>query len=98
TDISPLSLHDALPILGARAFAEVSYLSGADGLEDARAFAHADLDRDGYEDLIVVNRNAPLLRIYRNRVGPAQGGTFVGLSLKGRSEEHTSELQSPYDL
>jgi thiol-disulfide isomerase/thioredoxin len=66
-----------------QSFADCSYLSGADGAEDARAFAHADLDRDGHEDLIVVSRNAPLLRVYRNAVGPARGGRFVGLSIKG---------------
>jgi thiol-disulfide isomerase/thioredoxin len=61
-------------------FADCSYLSGADGVEDARAFAHADLDRDGHEDLIVVNRNAPLLKIYRNA---ARGGRFVGVLAEG---------------
>jgi thiol-disulfide isomerase/thioredoxin len=63
--------------------AELSYLSGADGVEDARVFAHADLDRDGFEDLIVVNRNAPLLRIYRNQLGPAQKRHFIGVQVEG---------------
>jgi hypothetical protein len=68
---------------GAQSFVDCSFLSGADGIEDARAFAHADLDRDGHEDLIVVNRNAPLLRVYRNAVGPARGGRFVGVLVEG---------------
>ncbi len=62
---------------------ELSYLSGADGLEDARAMAVADLDRDGFSDLIVVNRNVPLLRVYHNQVGPASQRHFVGLRIEG---------------
>ncbi len=62
---------------------DVSYLSGADGVEDARTFAKADLDRDGFEDLIVVNRNAPLLRVYRNQLGPATKHHFLGVRLEG---------------
>lgn len=68
---------------GESGFLDASYLSGADGLEDARAFARVDLDRDGFEDLVVVNRNAPLLRIYRNEAGPASRRAFLGLSLQG---------------
>ena len=62
---------------------ELSYLSGADGLEDARAMAVADLDRDGFSDLIVVNRNVPLLRVYHNQVGPASLRHFVALRIEG---------------
>ena len=60
-----------------------SYLSGADSLEDARAVALVDLDHDGHEDLVVVNRNAPLLRVYLNRVGAASKHHFVGVHLEG---------------
>jgi hypothetical protein len=65
---------------------ELSYLSGADGLEDARAMAVADLDRDGFNDLIVVNRNVPLLRVYHNQIGPAGKRHFVGLRLEGAGQ------------
>jgi hypothetical protein len=71
---------------GAKDVIDVSYLSGADGIEDARAFAKADLDRDGYEDLIVVDRNAPLLRVYRNQLGPATKHGFVGIRLEGKRQ------------
>ena len=67
----------------AKDMVELSYLSGADGVEDARAMAVADLDRDGFNDLIVVNRNVPLLRIYHNQVGPASQRHFVGLRVEG---------------
>jgi hypothetical protein len=69
--------------LDGKGFADASYLSGADGVEDARALALADLDRDGHEDLVVVNRNAPLIRVYRNLAGARGGRAFVGLELVG---------------
>jgi len=69
--------------LDGKGVAEASYLSGADGVEDARALALADLDRDGHEDLVVVNRNAPLIRVYRNVAGARGGRAFVGLELVG---------------
>ena len=65
---------------------DVSYLSGADGIEDARTFAKADLDRDGFEDMIVVNRNAPLLRVYRNQLGPSTKHHFIGVRLEGAKQ------------
>ena len=71
---------------GATNVVDVSYLSGADGIEDARAFAKADLDRDGFEDMIVVNRNAPLLRVYRNQLGPSTKNHFIGLGLEGAKQ------------
>lgn len=67
-----------------KAFAEVSYLSGADSVEDGRAFAKADFDRDGYEDIVLMNRNAPMLKLFRNQVGPASGASFIGVELVGR--------------
>lgn len=71
----------------AQSFVDVSYLSGADGVEDARTFAKADLDRDGFEDLIVVNRNAPLLRIYRNQLGPSTKNHFLGVRVEGTHQQ-----------
>ncbi len=83
---------------GGASFAELSYLSGADGLEDARTFARADLDRDGHEDLVVVNRNAPLLRVYRNALGPARGLPFLGLSLQGAAPSNRDAIGSTVKL
>jgi thiol-disulfide isomerase/thioredoxin len=71
---------------GARDVVDISYLSGADGVEDARAFAKADLDRDGFEDLIVVNRNAPILRVYHNALGPATKNHFMGIRIAGAGQ------------
>jgi thiol-disulfide isomerase/thioredoxin len=72
--------------LAGQRLVDVSYLSGTDGIEDGRALAVADLDRDGHDDLIVVNRNAPLLRVYLNRVGAASGRHFVGIRLEGAAQ------------
>ncbi len=41
-------------------------LSGLDFLEDGRAFALADFDQDGRQEVFLKNRNAPQLRLLRN--------------------------------
>lgn len=61
-------------------FVDVSYLSGLDSPQDGRVAATADLDHDGDEELIVVYRNAPMLKIHRRN---GAGGKFIGLSLRG---------------
>jgi thiol-disulfide isomerase/thioredoxin len=53
-------------------FDEVGNLLGVASKLDSRGVAHADLDGDGDSELLVYNRNAPTLRIYRNDA-PAQG-------------------------
>ncbi len=70
--------------VGGEKFVDLSYLSGADGAEDGRAFARADFDHDGHEDLVVINRNAPRLRLFRNAVGPRLQNRFLGLRLQGK--------------
>ncbi len=50
-------------------FLDVSGVSGLDHPADARAFAWLDFDRDGWLDFAVVNANAPMLQLFRNRVG-----------------------------
>ncbi len=62
------------------AFLDVSYLSGTDNVHDGRAFAYADLDHDGAMDFILVNRDAPLLRIYHNVM---RQGNWISLQLQG---------------
>ncbi len=79
---------------GGASYLELSYLSGLDGIEDARASVVSDLDRDGHEDLVVVNRNAPLVRIYRNVVGPASGNRHLGLHLVGAGRADPATRQA----
>lgn len=52
-----------------RSFVDLSALSGADDVTDARAFAWLDFDRDGWHDLAVANAAKPFLRLFRNRIG-----------------------------
>lgn len=49
-------------------FADVSGAAGMDFIEDGRAFALSDFDRDGRLELFVKNRNAPQLRIVKNAI------------------------------
>jgi len=63
-------------------FSEVSGTVGLDFLEDSRAFALADLDRDGRLEVVLKNRNAPQLRILRNSM---QGiGQSIAFRLRGQ--------------
>ena len=54
-----------------RQFLDVSGISGTDSTADGRAVAFWDYDRDGWVDMAVVNANAPLLEVFRNRLGDA---------------------------
>lgn len=50
-------------------FSDVSGAVGLDFLEDGRAFALADFDHDGRQEVFLKNRNAPQFRILKNVVG-----------------------------
>ena len=74
--------------LGDQGFLDLSGVSGFDDPADGRAVALLDYDLDGWTDLAVVNANAPLLQLFRNRIGelgdarpavpPVIGVRFVG--------------------
>ena len=66
-----------------RDFAELSGVSGADSPADGRAFALLDYDGDGWQDLAVVNANAPLLQLFRNRMGERATGRMLAVRLVG---------------
>jgi hypothetical protein len=70
---------------GKGAFVDASGISGADLHDDARALVAIDWDRDGFEDLLLKNRNAPRLRLLRNAGNPrgARAWTVVELSQPG---------------
>ncbi|MGB0951633.1 MAG: ASPIC/UnbV domain-containing protein [Planctomycetota bacterium] len=57
--------------VGNNKFVDASSVADLDFLEDARALAQLDWDGDGRVDLLLRNRNAPRLRLLRNR-GPEQ--------------------------
>lgn len=68
-------------------FVEISGVSGADDPKDARGFALLDFDRDGWQDLALVNANAPRFRLLRNQVAvqnpPARDHSVVALRFVG---------------
>ncbi len=54
-----------------RTFDDLSALSGLDNPADSRGFALLDYDRDGFQDLALVNANQPLFNLYRNEIAAA---------------------------
>ena len=55
----------------ADSFLDLSGISGVDSESDGRVSVWLDIDRDGRQDLAVVNSNRPLLQLYRNQTGEA---------------------------
>lgn len=66
-----------------RVLHDVSYFSGADFEQDGRVFARADFNRDGAEDIALVSRDAPILRVLLNRHAPASGNHWIRLRVAG---------------
>jgi hypothetical protein len=64
-------------------FVDLSGISGADSPADGRAFALLDFDRDGWQDLAVVNANAPLFELYRNQMGDGSSAAMLALRFVG---------------
>jgi hypothetical protein len=69
---------------GGRAFVDISGISGLDNPADSRGFAVLDYDRDGWQDLALVNANQPLFNLYHNEM-PAAGlsGGMIALRFVG---------------
>src|SRR5207248_11162721 len=84
TELSPLSLHDALPISVSRGVARLEEELGVQLFE--RVGRRIVLSSHGKQ----LQRKAS--RLVEEIDDPSAD------ALKERSEEHTSELQSPYDL
>src|SRR5207248_10671808 len=89
--VSSVSLHDALPIFGAEGFDGLVAIGGCDKNMPGCAMAMARLNR-------------PAVFVYGGTIRPGARRRdivavyeAVGAHAAGRSEEHTSELQSPYD-
>jgi tetratricopeptide (TPR) repeat protein len=49
-------------------FSDVSAAVGLDFIEDGRAFALADFDQDGRQEVVLKNRNGPQLRFMKNQM------------------------------
>lgn len=78
--------HGAFQNLGGWAsgtgrFADVSFVHGLDMDQDGRAAVPVDWDMDGDQDLWILSRNAPRLRLMVNQSAPAEN--FIALRLHG---------------
>jgi hypothetical protein len=65
---------------GGRSFEDISALSGLDNPADSRGFAVLDYDRDGWQDIALVNANQPLFNLYHNEIPAVIGHHAGGLS------------------
>jgi len=64
---------------GGTEFENASAISGLDNPADSRGWALLDYDRDGWQDIAVVNANAPLFNLYHNDIGEIPGAEKRGL-------------------
>ena len=62
-----------------RRFTDISAVSGLDHIADSRGFAVLDYDRDGWQDVALVNANQPLFNLYHNEMAAAgfRGGIIA---------------------
>ncbi len=67
-------------------FADVAGVSGLDSPSDGRGLARWDLDRDGRQDLAVVNSNAPWVSLFHNQVAPASAAGMIAVRLVGGNQ------------
>ena len=67
-----------------REFHDVSGISGLDTPQDGRTFAVWDYDRDGWQDIALLNINTPVLSLYRNQQGTSDNNrNMIALKLVG---------------
>jgi hypothetical protein len=76
---------------GGVAFEDLSGLAGLDSPADGRAVSALDFDRDGWVDFAVVSANAPLLQLFRNRIGEQFGSQHAALALRFVGANRSSE-------
>ena len=74
---------------GDETFSEVSWVNGADRVEDGRGLAVLDSDHDGRLDLVLRNFHQPA-GILRNRRGT---GNWVGFEFEGTRSNEQSAAQ-----
>ena len=72
--------------LSGQTFVDLSGVSGADDIADSRTWAALDYDNDGWTDIALVNANAPLLSLYRNRIGELKKSNHIKILLVGGAD------------
>lgn len=74
----------------AQSFQDISALSGLDSIADGRAFALFDYNKDGWQDLVLVNSNAPTFEVFRNELkSKASNHHQIGFRLVGGNKSAT---------
>ena len=77
-----------------REFHDVSGISGIDTPQDGRTFAVWDYDRDGWQDIALLNINTPVLSLFRNQqssIGNSQN--MIAVKLIGGNRTATPSTQ-----
>jgi ASPIC and UnbV len=70
-----------------KSFTDLSALSGLDNLADSRGWALLDYDRDGWQDVALVNANEPLFNLYHNNMpASALRGGIVAVKFVGGNQ------------
>jgi len=80
---------------GGQSFDDLSALSGLDTPADSRGFAILDYDRDGWQDIALINANQPLFNLYRNDMAAAgRSGGIIAVRFVGgnRSPQPSTEF------
>lgn len=69
-------------------FSDLSALSGLDSDSDSRGFVIIDYDRDGWQDLALVNSNQPLMQLFHNDIGEITpfGSGLIAVRLIGGND------------
>lgn len=73
-------------------FEDTSAISGLDNPADSRGWALLDYDRDGWQDVALVNANTPLLNLYHNNIGSLtklNNGGIIALRFIGGGGGHS---------
>jgi enediyne biosynthesis protein E4 len=68
-----------------RSFMNISPVSGSDLIQDSRSFVTLDFNRDGRQDIAVVNANRPKLQMLKNMM-EADANGFIAIRLIGGNQ------------
>ncbi len=83
--------------INGKKFEDISGISGIDSIQDGRCFAVLDYDRDGWQDIALLNINTPVLSLFRNQQGqqtlPAAKHKMLAVKLVGGNQTDQPSAQ-----